>query len=357
MTAAASSRVADATPMPAATSARSVEPVDRRAILIVNPRAGRGLGAELHDEIAERLRIRWPSLEAVLTEDGDDVERTAAGAAERGLRTFLVVGGDGTLNEVINGVARAPGALAASTFGILPGGTGNDLAGSLGLRTDLEDAVERLRDHGEPRAIDLGVLTGGPFRERLFVNASAGGRFAEASEATSPDAKSLAGRLAYVVGGSRALLDHDGVDVALRAEPPEGPHAWSGRVSMFAVCNAPTVGGGRPFAPFARCDDGWLDAFVVEEAGALGLARVLLQIPGGSHLSDERVVGFRASEIDLRFGRETHVNLDGEVALVDRARYRVLASATRVLVPNEPAERGLSALGEPPPPGECLPTR
>lgn len=295
------------------------------ARMIVNPTSGRGSGEDVHRDLALRLAERWPALDAVVTPSCGEAEAAAEAAARAGVRTIIVLGGDGTVNAVVNGVARVEGALARTTFGVLPGGTGNDLAGTLGLRTSLEEAAELLRT-ARPRTIDLGVLD-----DRIFTNVSAGGFFAEASEATSAEAKSLAGRLAYLVAGSRALLDHEGFELELHARTPEGPLTWRGKVAMFAVCNAPTAGGGNTLAPFARFDDGWLDAFVVEEASPLGLARVLLEISGGTHLEDDRVVGFRTSEMALRFDRPTLVNVDGEVASRESAHYRVLPRATHVL--------------------------
>lgn len=297
--------------------------------MIVNPTSGRGLGETLYPTLLELLRARWPELEGSLTATCEDAEHAAQTAAREGIRTLIVVGGDGTLNSVVNGVAHVEGALAQTTFGVLPGGTGNDLAGTLGFQTSLEDAAELLRI-AEPRTIDLGMLD-----DRIFTNVSAGGLFAEASEATSSEAKSLAGRLAYLLAGPRVLLEHEGVELALRATTPHGPLSWRGTVAMFAVCNAPTAGGGNTLAPLARYDDGWLDAFVVEEASPLGLARVLLEITGGTHLEDEHVVAFRASELELSFARPTLVNVDGEVGLRDHARYRILPGATRILVAPE----------------------
>jgi diacylglycerol kinase (ATP) len=296
------------------------------ARLIVNPGAGGGRAAEQHEQIAAQLAARWPDVEIACDQEVG-VEETARDAASRGATTLLVIGGDGTFNAALNGVARVPGALARTTFGLIPGGTGNDLARTLGLGTRLEDAASLLLE-ASPRQIDLGMLD-----DRIFANVSAGGLFAEASEATTSEAKSVAGRLAYVIAGSRALIDHQNVVLELYAVTPEGPITWEGSVAMFAVCNAATAGGGQPLAPFARIDDGWLDAFVVQTGSALGIASVLLQIPGGTHLDDDRVVAFRASELTFRFARPTHVNADGEVALRERARYRVLPGATRILVP------------------------
>lgn len=295
------------------------------ALLIVNPSAGGGgLGWE---RLRDQLRSRWPDLEGVVTQSKQHAEDLARAAAAAGTETVIVLGGDGTLNDVVNGIAAVPGALARTVLGVLPGGTGNDLAGTLGLRTSVEDAASLLTRAGT-RPMDLAMLD-----DRIFTNVSAGGLFAEASEAVTPEAKSLAGRLAYVVAGSRALLDHQDVTLELVATTPEGPVVWEGEVAMFAVCNANTAGGGQPLAPYARIDDGWLDAFVVQDPGPIGLAKVLLSIPGGTHLDDDRVVGFRASELQLRFARPTHVNVDGEVTMREMARYRVLPSAVRILMP------------------------
>lgn len=295
------------------------------SLLIVNPHAGGGgLGwADLRD----RLRARWPDLEAIVTRSKEHAEEVARSAAAAHAGTVLVLGGDGTLNHVVNGLAAVPGALGRTVLGVLPGGTGNDLAGTLGLRTSVEEAASLLT-RAEPRTIDLAMLD-----DRIFTNVSAGGLFAEASEAVTSEAKSLAGRLAYVVAGSRALLDHQDVTLELVAKTPDGPVVWEGDVAMFAVCNANTAGGGQPLAPYARIDDGWLDAFVVQDPGPIGLAKVLLAIPGGTHVDDDRVVGFRASELQLRFARPTHVNVDGEVTIREMARYRVLPGAARILVP------------------------
>lgn len=299
-----------------------------QACLIVNPSSGRGLEDETLVGLKRQLETRWPRLETVVTESASDIEAVAQDAVRKGLETVIVLGGDGTLNGVVNGVAAIDGALERTIFGVLPGGTGNDFAGTLGFVGPLSHAAELL-SKASPRPIDLGMMN-----DRIFTNASAGGLFAEASEATSQSAKSLAGRLAYWLAGPRVLLEHEDVELSLRGQTPEGRIEWHGTISMFAVCNAPTAGGGTPFAPFARYDDGWLDVFIVEETSTLGLTQVLLQLSGGTHLLDDRVTAFRVSELDLHFDRPTRVNVDGEIGVHEHAHYRVLPMATRMLAPS-----------------------
>ena len=120
----------------------------------------------------------------------------------------------------------------------------------------------------------------------------------------------------------------------LRADTEFGALEWEGPLSLFAVCNGMTVGGGRPLAPAACISDGLLDVFFVREVSTTGLAALLLKMGRGAHLEDERVFGFRARNLSFEFEGPTPVNVDGEVAEVERAVYRVHHHATRILMPD-----------------------
>lgn len=139
----------------------------RRARLIVNPSSGRELAAEHAGHITAVLRQHY-DIEVVTTEGDGDAERAGQSAAETGCGTIFVAGGDGTVNEVVNGVAAA-GALARVRFGIIPLGTGNDFAAGLGLPADVQEALQVLLEDRELR-VDLGSVNG-----RVFLNTSGGG--------------------------------------------------------------------------------------------------------------------------------------------------------------------------------------
>jgi diacylglycerol kinase (ATP) len=193
-----------------------------KARLIANPTSGTDAAAAVLPALNQRLRQRLGDLDIVLTVAPADAERAARQAAELGYERLYVAGGDGTLNEVINGAATIEGALGRLTFGLIPLGTGNDLAQSLGLPPDPEQALDLLALE-RVATLDLGALNG-----RLFANASAGGFIAEVSDAVSPELKTLAGRLAYLIGGAQVLLDHEPLLLRLQAGlgdpgPARGP--------------------------------------------------------------------------------------------------------------------------------------
>jgi diacylglycerol kinase (ATP) len=294
--------------------------------LILNPTSGSDTGTNHLSTLNERLRERVGALDIVLTTGPDDAARAAADAAQAGYGTLFVAGGDGTLNQVLNGVASVEGAFAHITFGLIPLGTGNDFAATLGMPENVDDAIGFLR-RGQTVDIDLGKLN-----DRHFINVSAGGFIAEVSEAANPTLKTIAGKLAYLIGGAQVLFDYEPVIAEIRAIATDGPIERTLSLQMFAVCNARLVGGGRLIAPHAVIDDGWLDVCLVESMPTLEFVGLLNRISTGDHLEDERVTYFRARELDLRFDRPIKVNTDGEVLTADRCHYRVRPRTARFIV-------------------------
>ena len=252
--------------------------------------------------------------------------------SQDGVDHLFVCGGDGTLNEVINGVAAVPGGLDAVSFGIIPLGTGNDFATAMGLAADVEESIPQLFER-EAAQVDLGRLNG-----RAFVNVSAGGFIAEVSDAVSEPLKTVAGRLAYLLGGAQVVFSYTPVRATIQID---GATA-SLELQTFAVCNSRLVGGGRLIAPHARPDDGLLDVCLIEAMPTVEFIALLRQVAKGEHLDDPRVTYFQSASPELSFDRTIKINTDGEVhrdrsqPLRDRAargadsgRQRVTAAADR----------------------------
>jgi len=311
--------------------------------LILNPVAGADEGASLVARINELLRPQAGDLDITITSGQGDAERAALRAAAGEETRIYVAGGDGTLNEVVNGVF-ASGRLADVVFGVLPIGTANDFAAVLGIPAEVDEAI-RAFSAGHMIAVDVGCVNG-----RVFVNVSAGGFVAEASDAVTPGLKTVAGKLAYLLGGAEALWSYE--PIAARIEPAPGSHrlnrsapdrpgsmqapdvsACEVPLYLFAVCNSPMIGGGRLIAPAAVVDDGWLDACVVEGMPTLDFVALLRQVAHGDHLDDPRVRYFRTRELRLSFEHAIKVNTDGEVLEAASCHYTLLPRGARFLVP------------------------
>lgn len=294
-----------------------------KARLIVNPVAGRDAAPDYLQQLNQVLREKIGLMDIVVTIAAGDATDAAADAAREKYDALFVAGGDGTLNEALNGVASVDGALDAITFGIIPLGTGNDFAAALDLPPDVNAAAEAVLT-GHTRLVDLGTVVG-----QHFVNVSAGGFVAEASAAVNPQLKSFAGRLAYLIGGAQVLWDYEPMHARLDLETDQGQVQHDLALQLYAVCNAPTFGGGRLIAPHASIDDGWLDLCTIEAMPVPEFIGLLTSIASGEHLADERVAYFHIRSARLEFSRAIKINTDGEVLETAQCEYRVLPRAAR----------------------------
>jgi diacylglycerol kinase (ATP) len=306
-----------------------------RLKLIVNPASGGETALDHLAALNARLR-RAGDVDIVLTTgDGDGVEAGRRAALDGCDRVF-VAGGDGTLNEVLNGLAQVEGALARIPIGVVPLGTGNDFATALGIPDEPEAAVEALLG-GTIASIDAGRVNG-----RWFLNVSAGGFIAEVSDAVSPQLKTVLGKLAYLVGGAQVLLDY--APVTARITRAADVPAEEMSLLAFAVCNSRLIGGGRLIAPHAIVDDGWLDVCLIHAMPTLDFLALLRRVSSGEHVEDDRVTYVRAQTLDLAFDRVIRLNTDGQVLEADRCRYEVQPGAVRMMAPG-PAGGARSAAG------------
>ena len=296
-----------------------------KARLIINPVSGSDSGPGHLPLINERLRERLGALDIVMTTGEGDATAAAAQAVRDGYEYVFAAGGDGTLNEVLNGIASVPDGLAQTVLGVIPLGTGNDFATALGFPDDISEVLDAL-DVSAPIAVDVGVMNG-----QHFINVSAGGFMAEVSDAVGTQLKSIAGKLAYLIGGAQVLLTHEPVQADVSWTHAGATKAERVDLHTFAVCNSRQIGGGRLIAPDAVIDDGLLDVCLIEAMPLADFVGLLRLVSNGDHVDDERVRYFRAASLELTFEREVKVNTDGQVLDAMRCAYRLLPRAARLV--------------------------
>ena len=292
-----------------------------RARVICNPTSGGGSydPDEIRDEL-ESLEVEW-----VQTEGPED----AIEAAEEWREGLLIVaGGDGTINDVVNGLGRADFP-AGVTLGILPAGTGNDLAATLSIPEDPGLAEDVIRQNRQ-RRLDVARVRSEGIGERFFINVATGGLGAEISDANDDELKKRWGKLSYLRASLEVAKDFDVRDLTLYLDGEER------RVKAvnIAVGNGRYTGGGWPATPRANPEDGLLDVVVIE---TFGVAELLELAPAAlaesDYLDSDGVLFVRAEEIRVETqppGLE--FTADGEIIGNEPARFSILAQALNVLV-------------------------
>jgi diacylglycerol kinase (ATP) len=291
-----------------------------KTCIILNPSAG---SVRDLDDIAARL-ARLPNAEVRLTNKPGSAARFARTAIGKGRETIIAAGGDGTLNEVINGIGEN---LGAARVGLLPLGTGNDFARSLSLPVDLEAAIDVILA-GETRAVDLVRVTSDDVR--YFVNVSAGGFSGLVDEKLTPEMKKTWGPLAYLRSAAAALPELRAYRTTLAFD-----NAESLMLELYnvVVANGRYVAGGMLIAPEASIDDGLLDVVLIPKRPAPELALVVAQIALGTHLSSDAVIHRRAAKLTVNSKPGMWFNVDGELVGNEPATFEVVPRALRFIAP------------------------
>ena len=291
-----------------------------KTCIILNPSAGsiRDL-----DDVAARL-ARLPNAEIRVTTKPGSAARFARTAIKKGRETIVAAGGDGTLNEVINGIGEN---LGEARVGLLPLGTGNDFARSIEMPVDLEAAIEVIRA-GETRAVDLVRVTSDEVR--YFVNVSAGGFSGLVNEKLTPEMKKTWGPLAYLRSAAAALPELRAYRTTLSVDNSE---SMTMELYNVVVANGRYVAGGTLIAPDAAIDDGLLDVILIPQRPATELALVIAQIALGTHLSSAAIIHRRAEKLTVNSKPGMWFNVDGELVGNEPATFEIAPRALRFIAP------------------------
>jgi YegS/Rv2252/BmrU family lipid kinase len=310
-------------------------------VFIVNPHADGGSLSARWPRIARSAEQILGKCQAVLTRLPGDATVLAAAAVAQGARRLVVVGGDGTLNEVVNALMALDRSLRERIFlGLVPNGTGCDFARSVAIPRDTADALTLIRDM-PPRPIDVGRILfkgpGGKASRRFFLNVASFGLGGEVARRVRKSPRSLGPTFAFCWATLIALLQYGKKRIHLNID---GAFARTGRSWNVAVANGRYHGGGMLVAPDARPDDGMFHITVI---GDLPLSRVFLNL---RHLYDgkiQKVKGvsvFPCTRVDAASDLPVLLDVDGEGPGGLPSVLSLLPQALNMIRPDPPADGG-----------------
>ncbi|WP_071131214.1 diacylglycerol kinase [Enterococcus timonensis] len=276
-----------------------------KARVIYNPVSGKEIMKQSLADILDVLELAGYEASAFATTvEKYSAKNEARRAALAGFDLIVAAGGDGTINEVVNGIA---GLTTRPKMAIIPAGTTNDYARALKIpRDNVRQAAEVILQ-GDSIKMDIGQAN-----ERYFINIAAGGYLTELTYEVPSELKSIFGYLAYLVKGAEMLPRVKPIDVHLEYE--EG--IYDGPASMFFLGLTNSVGGLEQIAPDAKLDDGKFSLIIVKTANLFEMLHLVAMVfNGGRHINDPRVIYTKTNflkVVDKESEKPMMINLDGE---------------------------------------------
>lgn len=301
--------------------------------IIVNPYAGRWKAKSAIPDIEQACQKIGLDYELVVTESPVQGIELAREAALAGFSPIVSAGGDGSINEVVNGLMQAAGNDVAGPLGVIPLGSADDFAEMLGLEKPIEAACRDILA-GHTRTIDVGCVNG-----RYFDNNSAVG-LEPMVTITERAMKRLRGAPRYILAAIKTILNHEPWRVRLVWDDGE----YEGWTALVSVGNTRRTGGAFWMTPRAEVDDGYLDfIFARKKLGRLRLMRLLPATFDGSHVEQPEIAYHRTTRLTIECDSPTHppthpptpIQADGELIELSatRVEYTVLPGRLRVIVP------------------------
>src|SRR5699024_9999258 len=293
-----------------------------RARIIYNPTSGREAFKKELPNVLERFEVAGFETSAHATTGEGDAIEAAKTAVERDFDLVVAAGGDGTISEVINGLAEQE---HRPKLGIIPTGTTNDFARALNIPRDIEKAVDVILE-GRSMLLDIGRVN-----DHYFMNIAGGGKLTELTYDVPSKLKTVLGHLAYYVKGIEMLRSlkqirrRIGYDVIIVDED----------IMLFLVSNTNSVGGFEILASDARLDDGYFDLLILKKMNLAEFVRIAGLALRGAHLEDKRIIYTQAKHISVEADEKMQLNIDGEYGGLLPGEFTNLPRHIEFYVPEE----------------------
>ncbi|MFS0820638.1 diacylglycerol kinase [Bacillus sp. 1P02SD] len=298
----------------------------KRARIIYNPTSGRELFKRHLPEVLEKLERAGYETSCHATTGAGDATNAARIAVERKYDLVIAAGGDGTINEVVNGLAEQD---YRPTLGIIPVGTTNDFARAIGVPRNIDGACDVIIE-GNSVPIDIGRIN-----DKYFINIAGGGRLTELTYEVPSKLKTMLGQLAYYLKGMEMLPSIRPTEVSVEYDGK----LYEGEIMLFLVSLTNSVGGFEKLAPDSSLNDGLFDLLILKKANLADFIKVATLAIRGEHINDPHVIYTKANRVKVNPTEKMQINLDGEYGGLLPGEFVNLYQHINVLVSKEKAEK------------------
>ncbi|OLN22070.1 sphingosine kinase [Domibacillus antri] len=291
----------------------------KKAMIIANPSSGKEQAEQYMDRIKQQLERSGFDVETRVTEGEGDAVRFAKDACDAKFEAVVAMGGDGTMNETVNGFAEQP---YRPAMGVVPLGTVNDFARALNVPLEPEKAIEVLG--GRTKPADIGKIN-----DRYFLNILALGGIAEAAGEVTSEQKTSMGVLAYMMEGLKTLTDKTPFTITVEAD--SGAYEEESLIFLAALTNS--VAGFEKLAPDAEIADGHFHCFIVKDVALPKLLRIGAALLKGDLQDDPDVIYFTSKELRINSSFHLKANVDGDMGDAVPIDLKVLPGHLNIYTP------------------------
>lgn len=292
----------------------------KRARIIYNPTSGRESFRKHLPDVLEILENAGYETSCHATTGAGDATAEARRAVERRFDLVVAAGGDGTINEVVNGMAEQE---YRPKLGVIPVGTTNDFARALHIPRDVSAAAEIIAK-GDTIPVDIGRMN-----DKYFINIAGGGRLTELTYDVPIKLKTMLGQLAYYLKGIEMLPSLKATHVRIEYDGK----LYEGEVMLFLVALTNSVGGFEKLSPNSSINDGMFSLLILKKTNLADFIRIASLAIRGEHIHDPNVIYTKANRVKVTSDEKVLLNLDGEYGGMLPAEFVNLYRHFEVFVP------------------------
>lgn len=292
-------------------------------LVVYNPTSGKEMGQQKMFQIAKNLlKDENISMTFISTKKkGDAIEAAKLGCTE-GYDMIIACGGDGTINEAVNGIMQSP---CKSKLAILPTGTINDFATYMRIPSSIKEFTKMLKNR-KTSMVDVGKVN-----DKYFINVVSGGAFTNIPHEVPSDTKTIFGKYAYYFQAALEIPNQIYKSYNLKVES-EGK-TLNLEALVFIVSNTPSIGGFKKMTPDAKFNDGLFDVVIFEKTNPLIMLEIFTGMASGDHVKHPKVHYFKTSEISIDSDDELTVDIDGEYGFKTPVNISIINKGIELLVP------------------------
>lgn len=295
----------------------------KRIKFIINPSSGRQTAERRIDSLVKLLLDDGYIVGKYFTKKKHDATEETIKTCKEDWDLIIACGGDGTINEVIEGIMKSERKLPIS---ILPSGTVNDFASFLRIPKSINGYFQMIKNN---RIIDIDI---GKINNQYFANVAAGGILAGVGYQADVEYKAIFGRMAYYFEGLKEITQEGFNPKPFKVKITSEEYSAEEEILLFLISNSSSIGGFKKLAPEADVGDGLLDVIIIRKSEITDLANIFFNVLTGEHIRHPNVKYFKTKSILIDSDAEISVDMDGEYGGKLPATFQAIPKAIKILV-------------------------